>query len=151
MSNIRPLDDDDTRIRSQPACQLAVTNVNRIDPRRAALQETICEPARTRAEIRGDETARLNAKGAKRMIKLFAAAAHESWRSSKGQFVAVADTGASPRDRQPIDEYVGGHDQSLGARSILGKSALHDRFIQAPPDACVPRPPAGLFIRQPGP
>src|SRR5918995_4666517 len=113
MSSIRPLDDDDTWIRSQTSCQLPVADVDRIHPGGTALQQAICEPSRTRAEIGGDETSHLNAKVSERMIELVATTAHKFWRRFEGQFVAASDSGSSPRDRRSIDEHVGGHDQRL--------------------------------------
>ena len=56
MTNIRPLDDHDTRIGPQPARQLPVANIDRINPRGAALQQTIGEPARTRAKVGRNES-----------------------------------------------------------------------------------------------
>src|SRR3954470_2040553 len=106
MTSIGPLNDDDSRIRSQLSCQLPIANVDRIHPGGTALQQAIGEPSRARTEICGDETTYVDAKGGKRKIQLVAAAAHESGRRFEGQFVAAAHTRSSSRDGRPVDEHV---------------------------------------------
>src|SRR5215213_2596759 len=137
MSSIHPINDDDMRIRSQPACQLSVANVDCKHPRGTALQQAIREPSRTSAEVCRDETEYINTKGVQCMVELIAATAYESWRRFEREFIGAAYAGSSPCDRCPIDEYVGGHDQCLSPRSVLDESALDQRFVQARPLACI--------------
>ncbi|MDF2761291.1 MAG: hypothetical protein K0S83_25, partial [Thermomicrobiales bacterium] len=77
VANIGPFDNRDTRIGPQPARQLPVANIDRVNPRGATLQQTIGEPARARTKVGRNEVAHLDTKHGQRMVELLAAAAHE--------------------------------------------------------------------------
>src|SRR5438445_803753 len=76
-ASVRVLHHDDSLILAQARVELARADVDRVDPCGAALEQTISESARGRADVHADAPGDLDREGAQGVHELLAAAAHE--------------------------------------------------------------------------
>ncbi len=73
MTDVGAVHHDDARISPQGPGELAVADIYRIDTRRAAPQQHVCEAARGRANVQTDAAAGIEPKDVERAFELEAA------------------------------------------------------------------------------
>ncbi len=78
LARVHALEDGHARIVPQPGVQLAVADVERDHPGRAALEEDVREPAGRGADVEAVATGRIDAEGVERVRELLAAARDEA-------------------------------------------------------------------------
>ena len=124
---VHPLEHDDARIGPQPRVELPVADVDRDDPRGAALQEAVGEPAGGGPEVDAVLASRVDAECVQGMRELLAAARDESRRPLDLERDVLADL--LPRLGEP-DHEAREHER-LRLRPALGEPSLHEHDVEA--------------------
>ena len=131
LAGVDPLHHAHAFVAPQLPVELPFADIDGIDPRRAALQQTIGEPARRRSDIERDEARHVEAEVVQRALELLAASGGETRTGFDGDDRILGHrrrrtVGSVARDTDRTRE-----DERLRALAAGCELSLHEQLIQA--------------------
>ena len=126
--------DDDPRIASDPVGELAPPDIDRVDPRRSALEQDVAEAPGRGSGVEADEPRRIDPERVQGRRELVPAAADvrigfdEADRD--GSVDEVAGLPVEPSGVAASGPNLAGQDQGLGTRAALGQAAFDDELVE---------------------
>jgi hypothetical protein len=126
-SGIRPLEDGDARVRTQPRMELAVADVDRQNPRRTCLQQTVGEASCRCTDVGTVASGGDHVTLVERVLQLLSATRHEAWRPLHVQLGALVEL----LTRLVMAGHQAGENERLRLRTRLRKPTLNHEHVDA--------------------
>ena len=124
---------DDARILAEAPIELALPDIDRVDPSRAALQVNVGEPAGRRADIDGDRPGDVEPERIESARQLVAPA-RDVLRAGIDRNVRILCHGRGrPVGAATIDPHRARQDEGLRALAARRELALHQQLVKAYP------------------
>ena len=125
---------DHAGVAAQPRMKLPISDVDRVHPQSAALQQHVGEPSRRRSDVAADQAARIEAEVVEGMLQLEAAARNVAERLAALQMQLHRFLQQLPRllDAVVARHHLAGEDERLRLAARLGQALeLHEHVRAA--------------------
>ena len=129
-SRVDPLVDDHPRVGAQPLVEQAVADVDRVHPRRAALEEAVGEAAGRGADIEADETRGIDGEGLQGRRQLVPAAGDVRLACPHIDGCLRPHRGTRLVGALPVDRHPPGHDRPASLVGTREMAPFDQKFVQ---------------------